>query len=193
MRFNWNGWKSSVLEPPERSIIINVFGLLVDPGVADSFDSRSVIFEDLTPKRGISQRLPSDKISNSECDKSVQTFLAAPASLRRGGCAHVRRCPNWQCWRDSESGLRIRESKEGHRRKKTKRRKKDPRRKKIHTQTNQPRAERAGTMRSKGRARKLATGRSKYPLSFPFSICHLVHVGLNSRHCRHLKGNNLRC
>lgn len=36
-------------------------------------------------------------------------------------------------------------------------------------------------MRSKGRARKLATGRSKYPLSFPFSLCHLVHVGLESK------------
>ena len=35
-------------------------------------------------------------------DKSVQTFW------RRWqfGYAHVRRCPNWQCWRDSESGLR---------------------------------------------------------------------------------------
>lgn len=61
MRFNWKGWKSSVLEPRERSIIINVFGLLVDR-VADGSISRSVIFEDLTLKRGILPRLPSDKI-----------------------------------------------------------------------------------------------------------------------------------
>lgn len=39
----------------------------------------------------------------------VPNFLTMLAAR---GCAHVRRCPNWQCWRDSASGIENHRGKE---------------------------------------------------------------------------------
>lgn len=35
-----------------------------------------------------------------QSDKSSQTF-SGTCCRQMSGCAHVRRCPDWQCWRDS--------------------------------------------------------------------------------------------
>lgn len=107
----------------------------------------------------------STRSGSHQSDQSSQTF-SGTCCRQMSGCAHVRRCPDWQCWRDSAFGLRNPEKKD---REKTKRRKKIQ--EKI--QTN-PRRE-TGTMRSKGRARKLATSRCNIPFFFPFETCHLIY------------------
>ncbi len=102
----------------------------------------------------------------------VPNFLTMLAAR---GCAHVRRYPNWQCWRDSAYGI------ENHREKGQ--RKKEKGGKDSRKNPTNPRRE-TGIMRSKGRARKLTTGRCNISFLALFN-CHLVHVYDASKHFSH--------
>lgn len=77
---------------------------------------------------------------------TLESFLAPARVSDWMACAHVRRCPNWQCWWDEDSVVAA-----------------------SGLTEDDERNLQADKMRSKARARKLAKSKCSFPLSLSFA------------------------
>lgn len=78
---------------------------------------------------------------------TLESFLAPSRVSDWMACAHVRRCPNWQCWWDEDSVVAA-----------------------SGLTEDDERNLQADKMRSKARARKLAKSKCSFPLSLSFAL-----------------------
>lgn len=78
---------------------------------------------------------------------TLESFLAPARVSDWMACAHVRRCPNWQCWWDEDSVVAA-----------------------SGLTEDDERNLQADKMRSKARARKLAKSKCSFPLSLSFAL-----------------------
>lgn len=78
---------------------------------------------------------------------TLESFLAPARVSDWMACAHVRRCPNWQCWWDEDSVVAA-----------------------SGLTEDDERNLQADKMRSKARARKLAKSKCSFPLSLFFAL-----------------------